>query len=558
MKAKMVFGSALVFFLLFLSIMSLMAQPAVDIPDPELRTAIESALGKPAGDAITTADMTLLTALEPSRGSISNLKGLESATNLSYLVLGSNAITDISALSKLTNLRTLSLRINAITDISALSKLTNLTYLEICCNTITDISALSKLTNLSYLGLGSNAITNISALSKLTNLTHLRLWGNTIADISPLVENSGLDRGDSVDVRDNPLSEASINTHIPKLKNRGVRIRYHTTQIRARLRRSGAFVNVGDTFSIRLTADSVTNIAGWQLSVFNFSPEGFSAVSVHEGDLLKQDSGSTFFQEGSIDNSRGLIRDVSAVRLGGSVSGAGELLSITFEAKSTGKSIGIARLLLLQADGAEIPYEIERGRVSVTNRSGDLNGDGEVNILDLILVAQRQPGADINGDGMIDIFDLILVAQNIGGMAAPGANPTDQTIQHWIDMARAADDGSPAFRRGIANLKRLFLTAIPDTTALLHNYPNPFNPETWIPYRLAEDANVTLSIYDVHGALVRRLELGRQSAGYYTERGKAAYWDGHNENGEPAVSGVYFYQLATPSFRQLRRMTIVK
>ncbi len=107
-------------------------------------------------------------------------------------------------------------------------------------------------------------------------------------------------------------------------------------------------------------------------------------------------------------------------------------------------------------------------------------------------------------------------------------------------------------------LSELIVYEIPAETTLLMNYPNPFNPETWIPYQLAEDTTVTMAIFDAKGALVRRLEIGHQSAGFYTERGRAAYWDGRNENGESVASGLYFYQLGTPSFRQLRRMLIVK
>ena len=133
-----------------------------------------------------------------------------------------------------------------------------------------------------------------------------------------------------------------------------------------------------------------------------------------------------------------------------------------------------------------------------------------------------------------------------------------ETIQAWIDLAHAADDGSLAFQLGIANLKRLLTTVRPDTTALLANYPNPFNPETWIPYQLAHDADMTLNIYDTTGALVRRLDLGHQQAGYYTDRTKAAYWDGRNNLGEPVGSGVYFYQLQTEDFSAIRKMVILK
>ena len=98
----------------------------------------------------------------------------------------------------------------------------------------------------------------------------------------------------------------------------------------------------------------------------------------------------------------------------------------------------------------------------------------------------------------------------------------------------------------------------PKQSLLLQNYPNPFNPETWIPYRLSEAGPVSLFIYDTTGELIRKLSLGYQSAGFYQNRERAAYWDGRNILGEPVASGVYFYQLVTPSFQQTRRMLILK
>ena len=98
----------------------------------------------------------------------------------------------------------------------------------------------------------------------------------------------------------------------------------------------------------------------------------------------------------------------------------------------------------------------------------------------------------------------------------------------------------------------------PKQSLLLQNYPNPFNPETWIPYRLSEEGQVSVSIYDTNGARIRTLSLGYQSAGFYQDQGRAAYWDGRNDFGEPVASGIYFYQLITPSFQQTRRMLILK
>ena len=98
----------------------------------------------------------------------------------------------------------------------------------------------------------------------------------------------------------------------------------------------------------------------------------------------------------------------------------------------------------------------------------------------------------------------------------------------------------------------------PDQTQLLVNYPNPFNPETWIPYQLAEPAEVTVRIYATNGVLVRTLGLGHQSAGYYTNRSRAAYWDGKNEVGESVASGVYFFTLTAGDFTATRKMLIMK
>ncbi len=99
---------------------------------------------------------------------------------------------------------------------------------------------------------------------------------------------------------------------------------------------------------------------------------------------------------------------------------------------------------------------------------------------------------------------------------------------------------------------------IPTETVLLSNYPNPFNPETWIPYQLSGSADVSVSIYSVNGHLVRRLELGHQLAGVYQRRSRAAYWDGRNEFGERVASGLYFYTLTAGDFTATRKMLIRK
>ena len=99
---------------------------------------------------------------------------------------------------------------------------------------------------------------------------------------------------------------------------------------------------------------------------------------------------------------------------------------------------------------------------------------------------------------------------------------------------------------------------IPSETALLANYPNPFNPETWIPYQLAAPAEVALTIYDMNGGAVRRLEMGHQPAGCIRTEAVRLYWDGRNGRGESVASGIYFYTLKADEFTATRKMLIRK
>ena len=244
----------------------------VTIPDANLRAAIETALGKEGGATITIAEMKTLTELfaqpraQPRR--IRDLSGLEAATNLQRLGLSLtntsdlspisgltrlrdlfvdlNDISDLSPLARLTNLRRLfvnankvrdlsplagltalyELRLadNNISDLSPLEGLTNLVYLSLAGNRIANLSPLEGLTNLVYLSLASNRIANLSPLEGLPHLRELKLRMNNISDVAPLLANTGLGEGDLVDVRENPLSDVSINLHLPTLQGMGVRV----------------------------------------------------------------------------------------------------------------------------------------------------------------------------------------------------------------------------------------------------------------------------------------------------------------------------------------------
>ena len=175
-------------------------------------------------DISPLSGLTNLTELWLNRNAFSDISPLSGLTNLTVLDLQSSDISDISLLSGLTNLTHLYLYNNAILDVSALAGLTNLETLRLDQNAISNLTPLSGLTNLTWLNLDKNIITDISPLSNLTGLETLWLFDNTISDLAPLVANTGLGSGDEVDVRYNPLSDTSLNTHIPALQGRGVNV----------------------------------------------------------------------------------------------------------------------------------------------------------------------------------------------------------------------------------------------------------------------------------------------------------------------------------------------
>gem|GEM_PF-1301444 len=177
-------------------------------------------------DISPLTNLTELSSLQIPVNQISDISPLEGLTSLTSLSLERNQISDISPLEGLTSLRSLYLSSNQISDISPLEGLTSLTTLYLSSNQISDISPLEGLTSLTTLYFSSNQVSDTSALAGLTSLTTLYLQSNEISDIKPLVDNTGLGHGDQIDLRWNPLSEQSINEHVPELQARGVNVWY--------------------------------------------------------------------------------------------------------------------------------------------------------------------------------------------------------------------------------------------------------------------------------------------------------------------------------------------
>ena len=224
-----------------------------------------------------------------------------------------------------------------------------------------------------------------------------------------------------------------------------------------------------------------------------------------------------------------------------------------------------------------------------TQLPGDVNQDGQVDILDLLVVISHfgespppNERIDANKDGEVNLDDVTWIVQIIEGNQNNTAAPSqkDQSVvisstmlnrfpsltendiellySFYLKIEEIQND-STQIELVKQFLRRLLMPVNgPMKTQLHANYPNPFNPETWIPYQLAEDAEITIRIYDTSGKIVRTLFSGYQTSGYYITRSKAAYWDGQNEFGEAVASGVYIYELVTPKSKLTKRLVVLK
>ena len=554
---------------------------AVHIPDLNLRAQIAAALGKPQSAVIGKRSMAALTGLEARNTNITDLTGLEHATNLETLALYGE-------------------------------------YIE----------AENRWVN-------NNSVSDVSPLAGLTRLTSLNLHDNSISDISPLVENAGLGSGDSVVVGANPLSYPSIYTHIPALQERGVEVIFHSrTPQRIRIvsgndqgglpgtaldkpfvvevldERSAAFEGVPVIFTVTAgdgklsTTNAATDGNGRAESILTLGPSpGTNTVSVSVTEIEEQQAFTAeairlplAFWIITGDKQQGLVGSALANPFVVEVRGrSGEPFldaQVTFTVTSGGGTLSVTSVTTDGNGRAEstltlgpnpgtntvavsVKGILEKQTVTAIAKlppiPEDVNGDDVVNILDLVSVASflgeagQDLMADVNGDGIVNILDLVLVAGALGNAAAaPSMNAqalktlSASEAGRWLAQAGELDLTDPASREGVFYLEQLLAALTPNATALLPNYPNPFNPETWIPYQLAEDTDVTLTIYDTGGIIVRRLDIGHRLAGYYADRGRAAYWNGYNDFGEKVASGVYFYHLSAGNYSAARKMLISK
>ena len=546
--------------------------------------------------------------LELSRNQISDVSALKNLINLKRLSLGSNRISDVSALKNLTNLTHLSLINNRISDISALDNLTELIELDLDDNQILDISPIKDLINLTHLSLKSNKISDLSPIKDLTKLTYIFLRDNKISDLSPLKDltnlvyvNSGLNYRLSdisplkdltnlkvLDLDDNQVLDATPLKNMTELRNLDISSNRISTvaPLKDLTKLTGLDLDSNGISDISALKD-ITNLRYLDLHNNKIS----DATPLKNMTKLRK----LEIEDNAISDLKPLkdLTNLTVLDLDGNqisdVSPLKNLINLTVLDLSDNHISDFSPINelidnLIKYNFSNQTQPAANVESEVLFISADVNRDGVVNVSDLVSVAanfhnqdldaltETNIYPDVNSDGVVDLIDLLTVTVEMGaGASAPllsqsgieASHLTTEKLTQWIRLAKQLDVEIPNLPKGISVLEQLLTLVgngerLPKTTGLLANYPNPFNPETWIPYQLSIPAKVIIAIHSSNGKLVRKLELGRLPAGIYHDKRRAAYWDGCNALGESIASGIYFYTLTAGDFTASRKMLIRK
>ena len=538
------------------------------------------------------------------------------AESLTELHLNRNQVRDVTPLAQLTYLEKLHLQDNQIRDVLPLASLTNLKQLKLRNNPITDTSPLSVLLDENPNVDIDVEIVRESGVPTLTASTPQPLTATTLNEsVVTLTLSSGTFERLRSRIRDavtiSGITDVTFHwTDIERVSDTEITIKLTFTgsmnkdtkliltfgptgiqnyngpaliaELPVPVSAAAETITTSDT-TISISPSRVQSpaireqltfsldiiggksVAGYQASV-QFDTSVLRYVSSANGDYLPT---GAFFVEPVVE---GNLVKLNAASLAGESNGNGTLATLTFEVIVVKAStLKLSDVLLSNNAGESSRPQVEHAQITEpTGLKGDVNGDGIVNIQDLVLVASNlgqsgQNTVDVNGDGQVNIQDLVLVAGALGtNTLAPSlhsqalSNLTVADVRLWLSQAQNLRLTDTASLRGIQFLDQLLTSMAPKETVLLANYPNPFNPETWIPYQLAKPADVTLTIYTIDGQVIRQLALGYQAAGTYQSRSRAAYWDGKNEFGEPVASGIYFYMLTADDFSATRKMLIRK
>ena len=565
-------------------------------------------------DISSLAGLTNLNALFLHQNRITDVSPLVGLVNLQGLRLLGNPVEDMSPLSKLPRLEGLDVLleddgVDWIPDNTLEGAIRGELFFQRMGFTLTK-QTLRKLTHLQAINL---QITDLTGLEHATQLQHLRLTGNRITDVSPLI---GLTHLQYLDIGGNP----NLNTDtLQTLRDQNPNLNITTDQSSPHAlidsselppmywvyKKSSLYAPSGTlhrlteheveilTPSIHYATGLAVDAANGKLywieqasdNAWKIQRANLNGSNVQRVKALSDASHSLAIDAGARKlywvNTRGSIQRID---LNGQnfqpnfITGLQSPQSLAIDtvgrklywAEKASKTAGkIQRANLDGSNVQQVKALMSEPRYMAIDTAADklywVNAWGEIERMDLngqnfqpnFITGLQSPQslaidtvgrklywtepysvrrADLNGGNLEDV---------VAGLAAPAT----------LALPASTNTERAAPRNGSLAASE---TENPHQTRLLANYPNPFNPETWIPYELARSTDVQILIYDAHGTRVRHLELGHQPAGYYTGTRRAAYWDGRNTSGEPVASGIYFYQLLTNHRSVIRKMVVLK
>ena len=545
---------------------------------------------------------THLESLSLSNNAITDISALAGFTNLYFLRLEGNAISDISTLSGLTNLFLLNLEDNAITDISALSGLTKLVWLHLSNNAITDISPLVANTGLESRDTVDVRGNPLSSVAITSHIPTLQERGVTV-HFDPLLLNFHFFVPEGISFIHVPMKVAMVDGDAKSIDSVGnlydvlggadavnllVTHDSKTQEWRSYLGESsrdsladvvltddkGIIVSIKTPVSVRFSGDAL-------------GTDGRSSIMLHPGTNLVgvplKDSRITSVSDllnlegirGNVPeiivSDGGVFKQVTQAGDDGDIplTGGGAFILFAQEAatvaiagdgwNNASESTAAPPMALgIQVDGATPVLAVTGSVISLVGERGVPSGAGfRVTVKNL---STGKVDTVMVGNGGVG-YQLTFVDMERGRAAQTGdileisaESPNPLIGVEPLRYTVTAED----VKRSYIQLGELVAYVIPTETKLLPNYPNPFNPETWIPYRLAADADVSVTIYDLGGGVVRRLHVGLMVAAAYERRDKAVYWDGRNEFGERVASGIYFCTLTAGDYSATRKMVISK
>ena len=548
--------------------------PAPPLSDrtPQVRDAIVAAVpGVCNANDVTAAHLAAITSLSIYEENVTSLNSgdFDGLTGLTYLGLSYNPLSLLPSdiFDDLTALTVLDLPNNQLSSIPSLSGLTSLTDLYLNDNSFSSAPSLSGLFALEYLDLSNNSLTSIS-VSGLSSLTDLYLNDNSLTSFSF----SGLSSLEDLDLSSNQLSSAPSVTGLSALRYLDLssnqlssapsvtglsalrRLNLSSNQLTSAPSFTGlSSLERLDLSSNQLSsAPSVTGLSALenldlssnQLTSFSFSSHStLRRLYLNDNNLtsLSLSNLTSLHQVFAMNNSLSSFPSLSGLtslfklRLNGNTNSLS--LNVSLEKVSSGQVKAVA------PTGAPfdivLPLSVTNGSISGGSSSITISqGSTESSSL----TVNRTTGTTAAVTVDIGTLPGIYGPQSGYTLAKSGTLPLE-VISAVAAAPAEVDNGN---------------SQVPNATSVLPNYPNPSNPETWIPYQLAKPTKVTFTIYNTRGVVVRRLSLGHQLEGFYHNRSRAAHWDGKNESGESVASGIYFYTFTAGDFTATRKILIRK